>query len=237
MTGFPEANPLDTEARGFTLDRRSLLRSGIALGGAAAFAAPFLGAAPAAAAAQTDQRRADLVLDVAMIGPSFSVTAKSDINALEHGDLRGCMFYVEGPIYPGYTIPTEANDWDPAAHQDQEIGYWFSVGSFMFYPGRPNPHLYSTHTHVLGRITPDNNFPADQISSTGTEASVTQDTKPSTRSITGGAGKYIGAAGQIALFGNGTNVTNDNIFGVIRQVPNLRMFFTFTNGRFHAGQG
>src|SRR6185437_16198585 len=99
MPGFPEGNPLSTEASRFTLDRRSLLRSGVALGGVAALAAPFLGAAPAAAATQTDQRRADLVLDVSMIGPSFSVTAKSNTDALQHGDLRGCMFYVEGPIY------------------------------------------------------------------------------------------------------------------------------------------
>jgi hypothetical protein len=174
----------------------------------------------------------DLVLDVAMIGESFSVTPKDNVDAIRHGDLRGCMFYVEGPIYRGYTIPNEAHTWDPAQHVDEEIGYWFSVGSFMGYPGRPNPHLYSTHTHVLGRITAENNFPVDQVSSTGTEASVTQDTKPSTRSITGGAGRYIGAGGQIKVYGNGTNVTNQNVFGRVAPVPNLRMFFTFTNSRF-----
>lgn len=229
MTGDPEGG---LKAPNRTLDRRSLLRGGVALGGAAALAAPFVGAAPAAAAAKPNPRKADLVLDVSMIGASFSVTAKYNIDAIRNGDLRGCMFYVEGPIYPGFTIPDGRHDWDPAEHVDEEIGYWFNVGTFMGYPGRPNPHLYGTQTHVLGHVTADNNFPVDQITSTGTEASVTQDTKPSTRSITGGAGKYIGAAGQIKLFGNGSNVTNEDVFGRVGPAPNLRMFFTFTNSRF-----
>jgi hypothetical protein len=231
MTGVPEDSSLSPETRGLTLDRRSLLRGGVALGGVAALATQFLGTAPAAEAAEPHHRRVDLVLDVAMIGSSFSVTAKYNTDAIEHGDLRGCMFYVEGPIYRGFTIPNEAHDWDPAQHQDEEIGYWFNVGSFMNFPGRPNPHLYSTQTHVLGHVTADNNFPVDQICSTGTEASLTQDTKPSTRSITGGAGRYFGAAGQIRLFGNGTNVTFENVFGRVGPAPNLRMFFTFTNRR------
>jgi hypothetical protein len=232
MTGDPEGSSLGSKAPSLTLDRRSLLRSGVALGGVAALAAPFLSTAPAAAAAQPHHRKVDLVLDVAMIGSSFSVTAKYDIDAIRHGDLRGCMFYVEGPIYRGYTIPNEAHDWDPAQHVDEEIGYWFNVGTFMGYPGRPNPHLYGTQTHVLGHVTAENNFPVDQIVSTGTEASVTQDTKPSTRSITGGAGRYIGAAGEIKLYGNGTNVTSEDVFGRVGAAPNLRMFFTFTNSRF-----
>ncbi len=229
MTGDPEGG---SKAPDRTLDRRSLLRGGVALGGAAALAAPFVGAAPAAAAAKPNPHKADLVLDVSMIGASFSVTAKYNIDAIRNGDLRGCMFYVEGPIYPGFTIPNGRHDWDPAEHVDEEIGYWFNVGTFMGYPGRPNPHLYGTQTHVLGHVTADNNFPVDQITSTGTEASVTQDTKPSTRSITGGAGKYIGAAGQIKLYGNGSNVTNEDVFGRVGPAPNLRMFFTFTNSHF-----
>lgn len=229
MTDVQEGGPAGSAATKLALDRRSVLRGGVALGGVAALAAPFLNAAPAAATAQPDHRRVDLVLDVAMIGTTLTVTPKPDTNAIDHGDVRGCMFYVEGPIYRGFTIPNEADDWDPAQHQDEEIGYWFSVGSFMNSPSRPNPHLYSTQTHVLGRITPENNFPQDQICSTGTEASISQDTKPSTRSITGGAGRYIGAAGQISLFGNGSNVTIEDVFGIARPAPNLRMFFTFTH--------
>ncbi len=97
----------------------------------------------------------------------------------------------------------------------------------MVFPGRPNPHLYGTMTHVFGLITADNNFPVDQVSSVGTEASLTQDTKPSIRSIVGGAGRYIGASGQITLFGNGTNVTIEDVLGRARPAPNLRFFFDF----------
>jgi hypothetical protein len=208
MTGDPEGSSLGSKAPARTLDRRSLLRGGVALGGAAALAAPFVSTAPAAATAQPNHRKVDLVLDVAMIGESFSVTPKDNVDAIRHGDLRGCMFYVEGPIYRGFTIPNGAHNWDPAQHVDEEIGYWFSVGSFMGFPGRPNPHLYSTHTHVLGRITAENNFPVDQVSSTGTEASVTQDTKPSTRAITGGAGRYIGQSERLRPRGAGTQPSN-----------------------------
>src|SRR4051812_35671822 len=46
MNDLSEGNSLSPGTEGFTLDRRSLLRGGAALGGFAALAAPFLGAAP-----------------------------------------------------------------------------------------------------------------------------------------------------------------------------------------------
>ena len=105
------------------------------------------------------------------------------------------------------------------------------MGQFMAFPGRPNPHLFSTHTYVLGAITAADNFPQDQIASIGTEASVTQDTKPSTRSIVGGAGRYFGVSGQITLYGNGSNTSIEDVLGVARPAPNLRMFFYFADHR------
>lgn len=203
------------------LGRRGLFTRGLALGGAAA-AASLLAASPAAAGKDGKHSRT-LVYDVAMLGESMKVIAGPDINDI---DLRGTTFYVEGPIYPGGTIPDGRADWDPSQHTDKEIGRWFDYGSFMLYPGRFNPHLISSMTHIFGLITDENNFPADQITSFGTEASATQDTKPSTRAITGGTGRFIGASGQIALYGNGSNVTNENVFGRIAAAPNLRFVFT-----------
>src|ERR1700753_3196758 len=132
--------------------RRRLLGRGLAVGGAVAgatllAAAPADAAAPDNAAAPDKRRHRTLIYDVAMIGESLKVIAGPDI---DNFDLRGTTFYVEGPIYPGGTIPANRTDGDPAAHVDEEIGRWFDVGSFMLYQGRPNPHLYSTMTHVFG---------------------------------------------------------------------------------------
>lgn len=209
------------------IDRRKLLRRGLVVGAAGA-ALPLLGAAgPASASTRKPVSAHDRqveVYDVAMLGDTFSIIPGPNVNNF---DLRGTTFYVEGPIYPGYTIPNEQTTWDPSQHTSQEIGHWFDIGSFMSYPGRPNPHLYGTMTHIFGLITAANNFPPDQVSSIGTESSATQDTNPSTRSIVGGAGRYLGASGQITQFGNGTNTTFTNIFGISRPAPNLRFFFEF----------
>jgi hypothetical protein len=214
------------------LGRRGLLRHGLVLGGAAALAAPLLGAATANAAPDVDttvHRRPNLVLDIAMDGPSLLVNPGPNV---DFGDLRGSTFYVEGPIFPGGTIPDESSDFDATQHTDKQIGTWFGMGQFMLFRGRPNPHLYSTHTYVFGDITPDDNFPPDQFSSIGTEASLTQDTKPSTRAIVGGAGRFFGQSGQISLYGNGANVTIEDVLGVARPAPNLRLFCYFAdNGR------
>jgi hypothetical protein len=233
-----DANPAVAEQVLDVLGRRNMLRRSLALGAggvAAAAALPLLAsypasgatatsAAPAASAARAAGRRTE-VFDVAMLGDSLLIVPGPNI---DNFDLRGTTFYVEGPVYPGFTIPNEQTDWDPAQHTDLEIGRYFDIGSFMLYRARLNPHLYSVMTHLFGLITPDDNFPPDQINSIGTEASATQDTKPSIRSIVGGTGRYVGATGQISLFGNGSNVTQSNVLGAVRPAPNLRFFFNFT---------
>jgi hypothetical protein len=202
-----------------TLDRRRILRRGLALGGVGVLAT----AAPAWADDGRDHRV--LVLDAALLGDTHEFNPGPEIGS---GITRGSTFYVEGMIFPQGTIPDGVSNWDPYAHEDLAIGRWFNSGMFIASPSRRQPHRYSNQTHVLGLITPDNLFPEDQISSIGTESSRTQDTLPSTRAIVGGAGRYIGAAGQIAQFGHGTNSTVVDIVGVVSPAPNFRFYFTFT---------
>jgi hypothetical protein len=212
-----------------TLGRRGMLRNGLMLGSAAALALPLLGTGTAAAAPSVDQthrRRAGLVLDIAVDGSNTTLNAGPRVNL---GDLRGSTYHMEGPIYRGLTIPNGVVGWDLASHTGQEIGRWLGMGEFVSFRGRPAPKLHSVHTYILGLITADDNFPEDQLTSTGTEASITQDTKPSTRSITGGAGKHFGASGQITLYGNGSNLTDSDILGVVGKAPNLRLFFHFAD--------
>lgn len=213
-----------------TVGRRALLRQGLIAAGVGA-TVPLLGTAAADAATRKPARRArnsdqlrTEVFDVALLGDTLLIVPGPNIDV---GDLRGTTYYVEGPIYPGFTIPNEQSNWDPSQHTAQEIGRWLDIGSFMSFPGRPNPHLYGTMTHIFGLITADNNFPVDQVCSIGTESSLTQDIKPSTRSIAGGAGRYVGASGQITLFGNGSNVTVSDVLGRSGPAPNLRFFFDF----------
>ncbi len=203
------------------VSRRALLRRGLILGGAGV-AVPVVTAVPAAA--DNDRTK---TWDVAMLGNTHRLIPGPNV---DNFDLSGSTFYVEGILYPGGTIPDGVTDWDPAAHQDQAIGLWVDSGCFISSPARPQPHRYSTQTHIFGLITPDNLFPVDQISSTGTESSRTQDFKPSTRSITGGAGRYRGATGQITQYGHGMNVTFVNIFGSMTPAPNFRFIFSFGAG-------
>ncbi len=202
------------------LSRRNIVRRGLIIGAATA-AVPVVGATPAIA---SDGKHRTLVLDVAMLGDTHEFNPGPEI---DHGITRGSTFFVEGIIFPGYTIPDGVTGWDPHANESLAIGRWFNSGTFMGSPSRPQPHRYSNQTHVLGLITPDNLFPEDQISSIGTESSRSQDTKPSTRAIVGGAGRYFGASGQITQFGHGNNVTSVNIEGFISPAPNFRFFFTF----------
>jgi hypothetical protein len=200
------------------VDRRRLLGRGLLLGGAG-IAGSALAAAPALPASADETRTT--VFEVAMLGNTHRLILGPEVANFE---LRGSTFYVEGIIYPAGTIAA-APGFDPAAHQDKAVGHWFNSGWFMAGPDRPQPHRFSLQQHVFGLITPADLFPVDQISSQGTESSHTQDFLPSTRAITGGAGRYLGATGQITQYGHGTNVTSVNILGRVVPAPNFRFIF------------
>lgn len=200
------------------LDRRDLLRRTIAWGGVGV-AASLAVAAPATASSPLVK-----VFDVAMLGNTHRLIPGPGV---EDFDLRGTTYYVDGIIYPGGTIPGGTDIFDPAAHTDLAIGAWVSSGSFIWSTERFQPHRFSIQQHIFGLITPTNLFPVDQIASQGTESSRTQDTLPSTRVITGGSGKYIGAAGQITQYGHGKNNTVIDVLGNAQLAPNFRFHFEF----------
>ena len=80
------------------IDRRSLLRGGVVLGGTGAVAA----LASASGCAQAQTRTETLRLDVACRGDTFRVIVPP---GNERDDYRGTTFSVEGSIYPADTIP------------------------------------------------------------------------------------------------------------------------------------
>ena len=200
------------------LERRDLLRRSFFWGSAA-----VAGSLAVAAPAHADSPHVT-VFDVAMLGNTHRLIPGPGV---EDFDLRGTTYYVDGIIYPGGTITGGAEIFDPAAHADQAIGTWISTGSFIWSPGRLQPHRFSIQQHIFGTISPADLFPEDQIASQGTESSRTQDTLPSTRVITGGSGKYFGASGQITQYGHGKNNTLINVLGQVQTAPNFRMHFKF----------
>ena len=197
--------------------RRGLLRRGALLGGAGVAAGLAVGAPARAEDSRTE------VYDVAMLGETHRLIPGPEV---ENFDLRGSTYYVEGVLYPGNTIPV-GTLFDPSAYGDRAIGRWVSTGSFIWSLDRLQPHRFSIQQHIFGLIVPDDLFPVDQISSQGTESSRTQDTLPSTRVITGGAGRYVGACGQITQYGFGLNTTTITILGRSQPAPNFRFHFTF----------
>ncbi len=206
----------DAPASGY--DRRRLLRRGVVVGGAG-----VAGGLMMAAPAQADRARTE-IFDVAMLGNTHRLIPGPEV---DNFDLRGTTYYVEGVIYPGGTIPGGTTVFDPDANADLAIGRWVSSGCFIWSTERFQPHRFSTQQHIFGTIAPPNLFPVDQIASQGTESSTTQDTLPSTRVITGGAGRYFAASGQITQFGLGKNTTTIQVFTSSQLAPNFRFHFQF----------
>lgn len=194
--------------------RRQVLGQALLWGGAGAAAAAIdVGLASPASA-----HRPRVVYDVACLGETFRVIWAP--GAPDSGDLRGSTFSVEGAIYPAGTLPVSG--FDPAAHADARVGTWFCRGWFLIHADRPEPHVTTTQEYVIGQIGPDSLFPADQLASSGTEGSDTEQQTP-VRSVIGGAGRYAGARGTVLQHGHGTNTTV--LAGVGGPAPNFRFEF------------
>jgi hypothetical protein len=168
-----------------SLGRRGLV-GGLALAGVALGA----GAAGGALGARSSggRRREKLAIEIACLGPTMR-NINPD-NRADDADFRN-VFLVEGLLYPAGTIvgdgfiPIEAD----------AIGHWFCRGWFINSAARPQPHIASSQDFCFGRITPENLFPRDVITSHGLEGTDTKEV-PWYRPVIGGTGKYFGATGE-----------------------------------------
>lgn len=196
------------------LDRRKMIGG---VGGLTALAA--LWSTPVAPAALRAKRAAggSFAVDVACIGTSFGVDLEAAIDAA-HGDLRGAGFYVEGMIYPAGTIPA-GDGFNPASAT--AIGNWLCRGWLILTNARPDPQVVTHQDFMLGVIGPSNFAPADQITTSGIEASG----GTWVRSIAGGTGRFRNARGEETQQVTGTNTTVLNKIG--GNAPNFRFSFKF----------
>ncbi|MGH9267944.1 MAG: hypothetical protein ACRD0D_07180, partial [Acidimicrobiales bacterium] len=163
------------------------------------------------------------VFDVACLLNTFTpILAEGATNP--DTDFRGTTFFVEGDLYPGGAIPVGATDFDPAS--TPPIGHWLCRGWFINRTGRageqdrPEPHVVTHQEYLIGRITPGELFPADQLTSSGLEGTITS--ASAVRSVVGGTGTYRGATGEVLQHTVGANLTGG---------PNFRFEFNLHRPR------
>ena len=184
------------------LDRRQLLMR--AFFGSVG-AATGLAALPSDAEA-SDRRR--VVFDLAILGQAFTVILAPGATLADPNNLFGSTIVGEGLLYSGGTIPRGAMNWDPASATP--IGHWFIRGVFITRSGRPgeedrtDPAGIGLSEFVIGRITPDNPFPADQLTTSGLASPTTTRGR---NSVVGGTGRYFGARGEVFFANIGSNIT------------------------------
>lgn len=205
----------EPERPGPGIDRRTLLAR--ALWGTAGAAAMTTGAVALAAPAAAAGSRRSAVFDVACLFNTFTVIAAPGATD-PLSDFRGSTFFVEGELYPEGTIPAGVTDYDPGSATP--IGHWLCRGWFINRtnrPGesdRPDPLIVSHQEYLLERMTADDYFPVDQLTSSGLEGD--NHGRTATRSVVGGAGAYHGARGTVLQHVIGQNTTGG---------PNFRFEF------------
>lgn len=190
-------DPLDVEAgdveppastvSGATVGRRGLV-GGLALSGVALGA----GAAGGVVGSRSgmSSRRQTLAIEVACLGPTMRNTDPS--NKADDGDFRNA-FMVEGLLFPQGTILGDG--FIPV--EDRSIGRWICRGWFINDSARPQPHISSTQDYVFARISAEQPFARDLITSAGIEGTDKRNVVWY-RAVTGGTGKYFGAIGEHA---------------------------------------
>jgi hypothetical protein len=100
-------------------------------------------------------------------------------------------------------------NWDLASATP--IGHWFIRGFYINRTrrrgeeDRPEPLGIAHVEYVIGRITPDNLFPADQLTTSGLASA--QPTIRGLHSVLGGTGRYFGARGEAFISIIGSNTT------------------------------
>lgn len=203
------ANSSDTST-----GRRSLLSSLAAVGTAAALGG-VAGGATSKALTTGAFRNQKLTVEVALLGHSWRQGTLS--NPENEADFH-MPFVIEGWIYSPGTIPGDG--FIPT--EEGSIGRWFCRGWLIIDELRPEPHTITTQNFYFGTIRADALFPRDHLSTEGLEGTLTQQVP--LRSVTGGAGTYMGVCGQVEQRNQGVNTT---IFadGTNDPAPNFVMAF------------
>ena len=183
------------------LDRRQLLVR--ALFGSVG-AAAGLTALPSEAEANGRRR---VVFDLAILGHTFTTILAPGATDTDPTNLFGSTVVAEGALYRGGTIPRGAMNWDLASATP--IGHWFLRGFYITRTGRPgeedrtDPVAIVHSEYIIGRITPDNPIPADQL----TTSHLASPTTTGRGSVVGGTGRYFGARGEVFAANIGSNIT------------------------------
>jgi hypothetical protein len=139
-----------------------------------------------------------LVYDVACDARTFRLNKSGTLMDARRGD----GFIVQGKIYPAGTIPPGGTIDNPGPFDPDtapgSIGTWICRGTFQFDIGEilagASPHLYSTQLHLFenGR----------GLVHEGPEGGA-----PQVRALTGGMGRFSGAAGEVLEEPIGVNST------------------------------
>lgn len=148
------------------------------------------------------------MFEVAALGHTFTFIPAP--GATDPTNWRGTTFFVEGDLYERGTIPFGVMDWDPSLATP--IGHWLARGWFINRVGRPGeedrpePPSIVHNEFLIGRMTPDALFPANQLTSSGLGGSSGPGGRP-LHSVVGGTGRYFGAKGAVLFHSIGANIT------------------------------
>lgn len=237
------------------------LGAGALAGAAAANAAPAAGVrgangAPAAGTRGANASGAPLVLeyDVAVLGhtnydnedgawhrdPAYANRSKDPKEFREgfkRSDLRGSIFFHEGVIYPGGTIPDPKTPMDVNWNfETPPIGTFFDRGWVVInnkadppYEPRPNPHLLSHTDYYLGGIVSEKDLtPTDMIATVGLQHN-NGNVGTFLRAVVGGTGRFANVRGQLVQTHLGNNSSKlQGLFlpdGLTVPSPNFRLRF------------
>lgn len=179
--------------------RRRRLLGGLALGGGALAGGLVGGSAVAMADERGGMRRQTLEVEVAMdMATLLDGTVRQTI---DQNDWRAPLL-VEGLVYPAGTDLPDGF----VLTEEGVIGSWFCRGWTLTRSGRTQPHALTTQEFLFGPIRPDDVFPADLLVTSGVEGADDPGWS-ATRAVTGGAGRYAGASGQVVQTMTGKNTT------------------------------
>ncbi len=152
-------------------------------------------------------------------------------------DLRGSMYYHEGVIYPGGTIPTPKDPMEVNwKFEKPPIGSFFDRGWVTInyrsdgpYVARPNPHLLSHTDYYLGGVVSEQDLtPTDMIATVGLQHN-NGNVGTFLRAVVGGTGRYANVRGQMIQTHLGNNDSKlQGLFlpdGMTVPSPNFRLRF------------